>query len=308
MQDRELPGQAAVEQSRLGWLLDHYLEATVFESGLSDRTLSAYASDLKRYTTALEDEGIHSPEDVRREDVLDYLIALRKAGLAARSASRHLSAIRRFHRFLCNEGITPSNPTQGFDSPRIVRTLPHVLSSHEVEGLIAAPDLATDKGIRNAAMLELFYSCGLRISELASLPLKDVSHEDASIRVCGKGTKVRLVPLGAHAMERLQRWLDVRARWKIRDDTLFLSTRGRRMSRTSVWQVVKEAASAANLRQNVTPHMLRHSFATHLLDNGADLRAVQEMLGHEDIATTQIYTHISTDRLRKAHQEFHPRA
>ena len=154
----------------------------------------------------------------------------------------------------------------------------------------------------------MFYSCGLRISELANLPVRDVSLEESAIRVRGKGRKVRLVPLGKRVIERIRAWLAVRDRTEVRDDTLFLSSRSRSMCRTGVWQVVKRAAQAANIRQNVTPHMLRHSFATHLLDNGADLRAVQEMLGHSDISTTQIYTHVSVERLRRAHKDFHPRA
>ena len=200
------------------------------------------------------------------------------------------------------------NPTEDFDSPRIVKSLPHVLSADEVERLIGSPDLSEERGVRDAAILELFYSCGLRISELAQLPLRDVSLEESSLRVRGKGAKVRIVPLGERTAERIRAWLGLRPRWKAKRPTLFLSTRGNAMNRTSVWQVVKIAARAANIRQTVTPHMLRHSFATHLLDNGADLRAVQEMLGHADIATTQIYTHVSTDRLTKAHRAFHPRA
>ncbi len=295
------------EPDELQRLLDRYLELSVFESGLADKTLSAYSSDLNRYRAHLAEVGIHSPGDIVREDLLDYLIALRRGGLSARSASRHLSAIRRFHQFLCDERITKTNPAEDFDSPRLVQSLPHVLSALEVEQLIDAPDSSTEKGVRNRAILELFYSCGLRISELAALPLQNVSFEESAIRVQGKGSKTRLVPLGEEAMTKLQFWLAIRQRWTIKDSTLFLSSTGRRMGRTSVWLVVKEAARAANIRQNVTPHMLRHSFATHLLDNGADLRAVQEMLGHSDITTTQIYTHVSAERLSKAHKSFHPR-
>jgi integrase/recombinase XerD len=241
--------------------------------------------------------------------VLDHLIALRKEErLTARSAARHLSAIRRFHAFLRGERITNTDPTEGFDAPRLTRALPHVLSSIEIERMLNMPDQSKPEGVRDAAILELFYSCGLRISELAKLPLRDVSLEEGAVRVRGKGSKVRLVPLGTRAIEKVCAWVGVRNSGKMLDDTLFLGSRGNRMSRTSVWQVVKRYARAANIRQNVTPHMLRHSFATHLLDNGADLRAVQEMLGHSDIATTQIYTHVSADRLSKAHRAFHPRA
>ncbi|MBI5092795.1 MAG: site-specific tyrosine recombinase XerD [Candidatus Hydrogenedentes bacterium] len=289
-------------------LLDRYMEASVFESGLSDKTLSAYAADVRRYLRHLEENGIEKPQDILREDILDHLIALRKDGLSARSAARHLSAIRRFHRHLREERILDRDPSEGFDSPHVLKTLPHVLSPGEVERLIAGPDSSTSEGIRDAALLELFYSCGLRISELAALPLQGISLEEGMVRVRGKGLKVRVVPLGRRAIERVAAWLHVRAGMKAIEGTVFITKRGRRISRTGVWMVVKRYARAANIRQNVTPHMLRHSFATHLLDNGADLRAVQEMLGHSDIATTQIYTHVSVERLARAHQDFHPRA
>ena len=293
---------------KLESLLDRYMELAVFEAGLSDRTLAAYASDIRRYLGFLEAVGIDALNDILREDVMDHVGGLLAEGLSPRSAARHLSAIRRFHRFLAGEGFAARDPTAGIDSPRLVRALPHYLSGEEVERLLAAPDHAPKNGARDAAILEVFYSCGLRISELAALPLRDVSLDEGFVRVCGKGAKVRLVPLGEKAARRIQAWLPVREQGTVRDRTLFLSSRGRRMSRTAVWLVVKHHARAANIQQNVTPHMLRHSFATHLLDNGADLRAVQEMLGHSDISTTQIYTHVSVERLKQAHQQHHPRA
>lgn len=295
-------------QRRLTELLDRFLEVAVFESGLAEKTLSAYAADLRRYLDRLAERGIDDPAKVVREDVIGHLLRLHGEGLSTRSISRHLSAIRRFHQFLLEERETGSNPVAGFDSPRLVRGLPRNLSGAEVERLLNAPDTATDQGVRDAAILEVFYSCGLRISELAGLPLRDVSLEESALRVRGKGSKERLVPLGMRAIERIGAWLRVREAGKVKDDTLFLSPSGKRMGRSTVWTVVKRYARQANIRQNVTPHMLRHSFATHLLDNGADLRAVQEMLGHADISTTQIYTHVSVERLTKAHQQFHPRA
>lgn len=296
-----------MESIPLQQALDRFLQASVFESGLAEKTLSAYAADLARYLDRLEENGIQSPADVLREDVLDHLIALRREGLSARSAARHLSAVRRFHQFLQDERIAEDNPAERFEAPRLVRSLPHVLSGDEIQRLLDAPDTGTGVGIRDAAILELFYSSGLRISELANLPLANVALEESAVRVHGKGSKVRLVPVGESARVKITGWLAVRAAWNPKDNTLFLSRRGNRMSRSSVWKVVKVAARAANIRQNVTPHMLRHSFATHLVDNGADLRAVQEMLGHADITTTQIYTHVSADRLAKAHRAFHPR-
>lgn len=297
-----------VAPGSLGPLVDQFLQTVIFEAGLAEATVSAYATDLRRYIEFLEAAGVREPRQITREIVLDHLIALRKTPLAARSASRHLSAIRRFHAFLRDEHALATDPMEDFDAPRLKRSLPKALSGPDIERMLEAPDRTTREGVRDAAILELFYSCGLRISELAKLPLRDVSLEEGAIRVRGKGAKVRLVPIGARAMDRVRAWMSLRATEHAREETLFVNRRGRRMSRTGVWLVVKRYARAANVAQNVTPHMLRHTFATHLLDNGADLRAVQEMLGHKDIATTQIYTHVSTDRLSKAHRAFHPRA
>jgi len=288
-------------------LLDRFLEASVFESGLAERTLSAYAGDLRRYIEFLQEHGVDTPQSLVREDIIDHLATLQEAGLAPSSMARRLSAIRRFHRFLEDEQHCTGNPAEILESPRMGQHLPKVLTGPEIERLLESPDPTTAEGLRDRAILELFYACGLRLSELAGLPLRDVSLEESAVRVRGKGAKVRLVPLGRRAIERILAYLPVRNSGPVLDDTLFLSKRGRRMGRVYVWAIVKRAARAAQIRINVTPHMLRHSFATHLLDHGADLRAVQEMLGHADIATTQIYTHVSVERLKQAHQQFHPR-
>lgn len=309
-----------VPSAELCRLRDQFMETVVFEYGLADKTLSAYAADVEAYLNHLAGAGVTVVRAITREHILDHLIALRKEKLSARSAARHLSSIRRFHRFLRDERMMDTDPAEGFDSPRIIRALPHVLSVLDVERMLAMPDVSKPQGVRDAAILELFYSCGLRISELARLQVREVALEESAVRVRGKGTKVRLVPLGRRVMDRISAWLAIRNSGALRetdasgshaaarDDCLFLTSRGRGMSRTSVWGVVKRYARAANIPQNVTPHMLRHSFATHLLDNGADLRAVQEMLGHADIGTTQIYTHVSAERLGRAHRDFHPRA
>ncbi len=292
-------------------LLDTYLEAAVFEMGLSEKTVAAYAADLLEYIEHLAAQGVVTVGDVDRKAILSHLVALRdrEPGLCPRSITRHLSAIRRFHAFLHQERFAESNPVVGFDSPQLLRALPKNLSEQDIERLLSAPHDDAPAAIRDAAILELFYSCGLRISELANLPLRDMTLGESLVRVRGKGLKVRLVPLGERAITRLQAWLRVRATIEnVRADTLFLSRRGRRMSRTSIWSIVKRYARLANISKNVTPHTLRHSFATHLLDHDADLRAVQEMLGHSDISTTQIYTHVSAERLHKAHKKFHPRA
>ncbi len=297
-----------IQENALQPLVDQFLEAAVFESGLAETTLSAYATDLSRYVESMGESGVVHIGDVLREDVWDHLIRLRKDGLSARSIARHMSAIRRFHRFLEDEGLTSSNPVEDLDSPRLTRSLPGSLRLEEVDALLEAFDFSTPAGIRDGAVLEILYSCGLRISEVADLKERDVSLEEACLRVRGKGSKVRLVPLGQRAAARIAAWQAIRGLGKVVDENLFISQRGRRMSRGVLWKIVKEAARHANIRQNVSPHSLRHSFATHLLDNGADLRAVQELLGHADISTTQIYSHVSRDRLVRAHRDFHPRA
>ena len=288
-------------------LLDRFVQAAVFERGLGEKTLAAYSADISRYLDFVAARGICSLDDVRRDLILEHLIGLRQAGLSARSVARHLSAVRQFHSFLREEQITESDPAADFDTPRLVRQLPRDLPPSQVEKLIAAPDSSTPEGARDCAMLELFYSCGLRISELINLRMRDVSLDESAVRVRGKGAKVRLIPLGEQAITRVRAWLNVRQDGPVKDETLFLTPRGKRLGRTTAWAIVKKYARLANLPGNVKPHMLRHSFATHLLDNGADLRAVQEMLGHADIATTQIYTHVSVERLTKAHKSFHPR-
>ena len=289
-------------------IVDQFLSATVFESGLAEKTVSAYAADIRVYTEFLAGVGLDEPNAITRDLVLEHLLALKKDGLAPKSLARHLSAIRRFHAFLREEGIVRNDITETFETPRAGRSLPHVLSREEVERLLRAPDPDDEFYTRDTALLEVFYACGLRISELAALRMNQVSLEEGAVRILGKGSKVRLVPLGAMAAKRLKLWLPDRQALSPLDDSVFISKRRKGMARSTVWRIIKNYARIANIRQNVTPHMLRHSFATHMLDNGADLRAVQEMLGHADIATTQIYTHVSVDRLRRAHRDHHPRA
>lgn len=288
--------------------LESFLQAAVFEAGLSEKTLEAYASDLQRYCSRMIEQGIDRAEDILFEDLLDHMGMLQHEGLSARSLARHLSAIRRFHAFLVSESLCVHDVTTLCDTPQMTRRLPRCLSQAEVEALLAQPDAGEEEGLRDRAMLELFYSCGLRISELISLPIQAVNLEESAVRVHGKGSKTRLIPLGAQVMQKIIDWLPVRNNWAQGDDALFIGKTGKRLSRTTAWALVKDYARSAGISQNVTPHMLRHSFATHLLDHGADLRAVQEMLGHADIGTTQIYTHVSTERLASAHKNFHPRA
>lgn len=288
--------------------LDAFLQTIVFEAGLAEKTVSAYAADLNTYLHFLASRGIEDFAEIRRDHLLEHLIAMRKSGLAARSAVRHLSSIRRLHKYLRDEHISTADPTEGFESPRLTRSLPHAISPTDINRLIAAPDPTQPNGTRDRAMLEIFYACGLRISEVISVRMQDISLEEGAVRVRGKGSKVRLVPIGDRAMTCVRAWLLERAQIVTKADTLFIGCTGKPLTRTTAWRIVKHYARVANIRGNVTPHSLRHSFATHLLDNQADLRSVQEMLGHADIATTQIYTHVSTDRLGRAHKDFHPRS
>ncbi|HOC73812.1 MAG TPA: tyrosine-type recombinase/integrase, partial [Candidatus Hydrogenedentes bacterium] len=237
--------------SELDRALDRFLESAVFEDGLSERTLAAYGADLRAYLAGLAEAGVERPDDVVREDISDHLLALGAAGLGPRSVARHLTAIRRFHRFLARERLAEADPSETFDSPRAPRALPHWLGTEEVERLLAAPDTGTPEGVRDAALLELFYSCGLRLSEAAGLTLRDVSLEEACVRVRGKGSKTRIVPLGRAALDKLRAWLGLRPDWKPQGPAVFINGRGRGLPRTAVWQTVKRHARGAGILRNV---------------------------------------------------------
>ncbi|MFB3817478.1 MAG: site-specific tyrosine recombinase XerD [Candidatus Methylomirabilales bacterium] len=289
--------------------LDPFLEYLVVERGLAQNTLEAYRRDLARYTDYLAARGLDLA-GLDRAEVPRYLLALREAGLSPRSVARHLSAIRQFHRFLAREGGLPGDPTAHVEASVPWRRLPDVLSAAEVERLLAATP-RTPIEVRNQAMLELMYASGLRVSELVGLRLGDPDLSLGVVRVTGKGSKERLVPLGEVAAESLKRYLaDARPRLAGRRASphLFLGRHGRGLTREMFWQILKRRARQAGIRRRVSPHTLRHSFATHLLEGGADLRAVQLMLGHADIATTQIYTHVSRAHLQDVYARFHPRA
>ncbi len=290
--------------------LDSFLEHLVVERGLRQNSLEAYQRDLLRYLAYLRARSLQAAS-LDRADIPRYLLALREAGLAPRSVARHLSAIRQFHRFLVRQGRAKADPTAHLDAPRPWQRLPGVLSSDEVERLLAARETSTPQGKRNRAMLELMYASGLRVSELIGLRLGDVDLGLGVVRVVGKGDKERLVPLGDAAAECLRAYLkDGRPRLEKRraSDFLFVGRHGRGLTRQMFWQFIKRAAVAAGITRPVTPHTLRHSFATHLLERGADLRSVQLMLGHADIGTTQIYTHLSRTHLKAIYDKFHPRA
>jgi len=290
--------------------LDRFLEYLVVERGLRQNSLEAYQRDLVRYLTYLHDRK-REAMSLDRTEVPRYLLALRDAGLAPRSVGRHLSAIRQFHRFLVRQKLATEDPTSHLEAPRPWRRLPGVLSSEEVDRLLAVREVATPQGVRNRAMLELMYASGLRVSELVGLRLGDVDLSLGVVRVVGKGDKERLVPVGDAAADSLRAYLKEgrprlgRAR---ASDHLFLGRHGGGLTRQMFWQLIKQAAAQAGIAKPVTPHTLRHSFATHLLERGADLRSVQLMLGHADIGTTQIYTHLNRAHLKALYDKFHPRA
>jgi integrase/recombinase XerD len=287
-----------------------FIDFITVERGLSRRTVAAYSLDISKYLLYLTDQaGVTAPNDVVAEDVVDYLLYLKDRGLSSRSIARHLSSIRLFHRYLLSEKVVAHDPTADFDSPGTWRRLPTVLSPAEVERLLAVPRPDSFRGVRDAAILELMYSAGLRVSEVTDIRVDRVNLSAGHVRCRGKGDKERIVPIGRVATEKLLRYLEARAHAKgAACDTLFLTRLGRGFTRRGLWKLVKEFARGAGIEKNITPHTLRHSFATHLLEGGADLRAVQEMLGHADISTTQIYTHVGQDRLKQIHAEYHPRA
>jgi len=291
-------------------LIDQFLNYLLVEKGLARSTLESYSRDLLRFADFLEQSG---RSEVSADDtplLLKHLIQLRNEGLGARSRARHLVALRGFYRFLVQEKRLALDPSKLLDLPKTTLKLPDVLGVDEVRRLLNSPGTRTPQGIRDAAMLEVLYAAGLRVSELIRLKIQNLHLDAGFVRVLGKGSKERLVPIGQYAREKVLFYLE-HARGRLAGEKvspyLFLARAGRPMTRQAFWKLLRQHAANAGLLKKVTPHSLRHSFASHLLEGGADLRAVQLMLGHADISTTQIYTHVTKDRLRKLHQKFHPR-
>jgi integrase/recombinase XerD len=290
-------------------LLDQFLDALWAERGLSANTLQGYRYDLNRLSAQQRDRG-RDLLGASREDLLHFLAVQLRAGRRPRSLSRYLSSFRQFYRWLLREGRIRQDPTALIESPKLGRGLPKALSEQQVTGLLEAPDVTTSLGLRDRTMLELMYACGLRVSELVGLELGSVNLNQGVVRIMGKGGKERLVPLGEEAIAWLQRYLR-EARPKLMGESncprTFVTARKSGMTRQAFWYAVKKHAIAAGIAQSVSPHMLRHSFATHLLNHGADLRVVQLLLGHSDLSTTQIYTHIAREGLKQLHSKHHPR-
>ena len=286
-----------------------FLAHLAVERNLSPRTLDSYRRDLRQFSSWLDERGLELSE-VERSTLRNYLGARRDAGLSPRSAARALSALRSFFRFLVATEVQVNDPTANLRSPSLWKTVPRALSSDEIEVLLAAPDTATPLGLRDRAMIETLYATGLRVSELVGLTVDRVRLDPGYVRVVGKGRKERLVPLGDSAVM----WIDdygQRARPGLdreRRPELFLNHRGGKLTRQGFWKILRGHALRANISSPISPHIVRHSFATHLVENGADLRSVQMMLGHASLTTTEIYTHVATQRLRRLYDEKHPRA
>jgi len=290
--------------------LDLFISYLAVEKGLSGNTQEAYSRDLARYLDYLERKGRATPSSISSGDVAAFLGTLKEAGIGPRSRARCLSAIRMFHKFLMIESYAETNPASIIEAPRTLHKLPEFLSAQEVDALFAACVGTSGENIRDLAMLELLYATGLRVSELVNLKLREVNLDSGYLMTLGKGSKERLVPIGESACQRVTAYLEgVRYRYDPdrRNKFLFLSRLGDAMSRQAFWNIIKKRAYQAGISKHISPHTLRHSFATHLLENGADLRSVQVMLGHADLSTTQIYTHVSRERLKRLHQQIHPR-
>jgi integrase/recombinase XerD len=290
--------------------IERFVDAMWMEKGLSNNTLSAYRRDLRQFNDWLVNSKGYTITEATRSCLQGYLGTRLEQGQSPRSSARFLSCVRGFYHYLLREGRLTIDPTLDIDSPRLGRPLPKSLTEMEVERLLQAPDLAKALELRDRTMLELLYACGLRVTELTSLQLVQLSMNQGVVRVFGKGSKERLVPVGEEALRWLQRYL-VGPRGEllkgIPSDVLFPSRRGTQMTRQTFWYRIKIYAQRAGIRKHLSPHTLRHAFATHLLNHGADLRVVQMLLGHSDLSTTQIYTHIAQQRMQQLHEQHHPR-
>jgi len=294
-------------------LLNEFINYIDVEKGLSKNTKLAYRRDLSDYLGYLE-ENHKIVTQIKHSDLVEFLLIKRRY-LSASSLARLITSIRMFHRFLVSDNYCENDPTQNLDAPRLGLRLPRVLTFAEVEALLNAPDLATPLGIRDRTMMELLYATGMRVSEIVNLKLEDVNLRLGYLRCTGKRAKERIVPIGSKAVEFINLYLEkVRSSHKVvsnlsirQPKNLFLNPSGRKFSRVGFWKIIKKYAVLSRITKQITPHTLRHSFATHLLERGADLRSIQEMLGHENISSTQIYTHLSRERLKNLHKKFHPR-
>lgn len=291
--------------------LKDFMEYLIVEKGLAKNTIIAYERDLKSYLHYLKNvESVHSLNDVQRVHIIHFLRFLKENGKSSKTLARHIASVRAFHQFLLRAKTTDQDPSVQIETPRLERSLPNVLSLQEVEILLDAPKSQDHFGIRDKAMLELLYATGIRVSELIDIEIDNVQLTMGFVRC--NGNKERIIPIGRAATDAIKHYLEYgRPRFistKHQDNALFLNHQGKRLTRQGFWKILKKLAREVGINKELTPHTLRHSFATHLLENGADLRAVQEMLGHADISTTQIYTQVSKTKLKDVYSKFHPRA
>lgn len=298
-----------VKKQELSFYIKKFYEYILLEKNFSNKTVEAYIHDIKELEDFLKDKNV---ETATSEDIQLFLIFLSKKDISVRSQARILSGIKSFYRYLLYEGVVSDDPTRLIDAPKIGRHLPEVLSIPEIDAIFQAIDLSEPEGHRNKAILEVLYGCGLRVSELVNLQLSQLRfHEDEQyLRVVGKGDKERLVPISKAAQKAIELYLETRNSLPIKkeaENIVFLNRRGNKLSREMIFIIVKKLTQLAGIKKNVSPHTFRHSFATHLVEAGADLRAVQEMLGHESITTTEIYTHLDREYLRSTFVRFHPR-
>jgi integrase/recombinase XerD len=291
-------------------ILDAFIDNIWIEKGLSQNTLDSYRSDLEQFSSWLEKNNL-SYINTSKKEILSYLSFLFQKGLGSKTVARKLSSLKSFFRYLVFKSIIPNDPSSEVETPKLLKSIPKSISEKEVEALLAAPDEETDIGLRDKTMIETLYSCGLRISELTNLELLNLNLRQGVIRVIGKGQKERLVPMGDQLIGLLELYISSSRKNllnKRHSDFLFLSTRGQGMTRQSFWHRIKHYCLASGFEPDkISPHVLRHAFATHLLNNGADLRVVQLLLGHSDLNTTQIYTEVARQRLKRLHTEHHPR-
>lgn len=292
-------------------LIDTFLNYLFVERGLSNNTISSYRRDLNLYVDFLTNNRIDALSKTSKNDIVNFMLFQKNQGLSVNSISRRLTAVRIFYRFLVRERILRKDPSSLVDSPKTWKKIPDALSLNEIELLLHQPNIRQMQGARDKAILEVFYATGMRVSEVVNLKIDSSNFDIGFVRCIGKGNKERIIPLGKKAIESIKRYLLVSRPYflkKKESDFLFLNRSGNKISRQSLWKLIKRYAQSAKIKKPLKPHILRHSFATHLLEHGADLRSVQEMLGHSNISTTQIYTHINKDRLKTIHKTFHPRA
>lgn len=294
----------------LSHYIDGFLKHLAVERGLAENTIESYYLDLCNWQGFLGTKQVKNLQDINEDMILMYLLNLKKEEKAVTTISRHLASIKTFYRFLLLEQIVDKNPAGKLETPKSGFRLPQVMTEEEVELLLKQPELSKPAGLRDKAMLEVLYATGLRVTELVSLDMDEINLEVGFLRCMGKGSKERMVPMGSYAVEYLKKYLENGRGHLVKEgnNALFLNRLGNRLTRQGFWKILKKYVKKAGIKTHVTPHTLRHSFATHLLEHGADLRAVQEMLGHADISTTQIYTHITQGRLKEVYDDTHPRA